>query len=203
MSLNLYFYEIYDIILERKRIGVDRVKHEVKCRLCGQYFDAQLDGLDTVYVMPARNYYYHKTCYDNWKKANLNEDEQWRDRIYDYLAHDLKIKYDFFKCEAFFKSFIKSEKKGTYKGCYFALKYFYEIQGGDREKSYGGLGIIPYVYAKSTEYWSRKEQENRGIVASIEEEIKKREELRAKAPSRTAKKEKVQVKPKWNLEDIE
>ena len=95
MPLNLYFYEIYDIILERKRIGVDRVKHEVKCRLCGQYFDAQLDGLDTVYVMPAKNYYYHKTCYDNWKKANLNEDEQWRDRIYDYLAHDLKIKYDF------------------------------------------------------------------------------------------------------------
>ena len=164
MPLNLYFYEIYDIILERKRIGVDRVKHEVKCRLCGQYFDAQLDGLDTVYVMPAKNYYYHKTCYDNWKKANLNEDDQWRDRIYDYLAHDLKIKYDFFKCEAFFKSFIKSEKKGTYKGCYFALKYFYEIQGGDREKSYGGLGIIPYVYAKSTEYWSRK---NKKIVASL------------------------------------
>lgn len=95
MPLNLYFYEIYDIILKRKRIGVDRVKHEVKCRLCGQYFDAQLDGLDTIYVMPAKNYYYHKTCYDNWKKANLNEDDQWRDRIYDYLAHDLKIKYDF------------------------------------------------------------------------------------------------------------
>lgn len=101
------------------------------------------------------------------------------------------------------QKFYQIREKGTYKGCYFALKYFYEIQGGDREKSYGGLGIIPYVYAKSTEYWSRKEQENRGIVASIEEEIKKREELRAKTPSRTVKKEKTQAKPKWNLEDIE
>lgn len=178
-------------------------KHNVKCRICGEYFDAQLKDLDIVYVMPSKGWYYHKKCYDGWKKSTPDEDEQWKLRIYDYLAHDIKISYNYFKCEKFLEGFIKRDKKGTYKGCFFALKYFYEIEHGDRSKANGGVGIIPYIYSRSVEYWTQKEKENRGIIASIEDELKKREKLSASSPARRMKKEKQKKEPKWNLEDIE
>ena len=35
-------------------------KHIVICRCCKQKFDAQIEDKDKIWVMPSKNYYYHK-----------------------------------------------------------------------------------------------------------------------------------------------
>lgn len=34
-----------------------------------------------------------------------------------------------------------------------ALIYFYEVQGNDKKKANGGIGIIPYIYRTAYEYY--------------------------------------------------
>ena len=34
-----------------------------------------------------------------------------------------------------------------------ALKYFYEIKGNDVKDAHGGIGIIPYIYQESYDYY--------------------------------------------------
>lgn len=43
----------------------------------------------------------------------------------------------------------------TYGGIYDALRYFYEVKGGDKEKAYEGIGIVPYMYAEAKKYYSK------------------------------------------------
>lgn len=176
-------------------------KHLVTCRACKERFDAQLAGADTEWVMPSKGWYYHKICYENIKKGNLKSDEDWKKRIYDFIAHDLKVSYDFHLCEAQLKKFVEKDRIGTYKGIFYALKYFYEVKKNDWEKGHGGIGIIPFIYSESTEYWTRKETNERGTLAGIEEQLRKREaqeKITLKKTSKTPKK-----KSRWNLEDIE
>ena len=99
-----------------------------QCRLCKIEIDKEKDD----WVMPSRNYYNHKKCYENWKKAQPDNDEAYVDLIYDFIARDLKVTYDYWVCEAQRKKFLK--EKMTNKGILFALKYFYEVKHGDWEK---------------------------------------------------------------------
>ena len=46
-----------------------------QCRLCKIEIDKEKDD----WVMPSRNYYYHKKCYENWKKAQFKNDEEYVD----------------------------------------------------------------------------------------------------------------------------
>ena len=101
-----------------------------QCRLCKIEIDKEKDD----WVMPSRNYYYHRKCYDNWKKAQPDNDEGYIDLIYDFISRDLKVTYDYWVCEAQRKKFLK--EKMTNKGILFALKYFYEIKHGDWEKGH-------------------------------------------------------------------
>ena len=115
-------------------------KHIVTCRICKEKFDAQEEQKGLTWIMPSKNFYYHKECYDNWKaQSDVNvkrNDEIYIEYIYDYLARDLKVEYDYYMCEAQRKNFV--EKKGyTNKGIFFTLKYFYEIKKGEWEKSHG------------------------------------------------------------------
>ena len=41
-----------------------------KCRVC----DLPIDKTKDDWIMPSKNYYYHKNCYDNWKKAQFTSD---------------------------------------------------------------------------------------------------------------------------------
>jgi hypothetical protein len=119
-----------------------------KCRLCNIEIDKEKDD----WVMPSKNYYYHRQCYKNWKKAELKDDEDYVDLIYDFIARDLKVTYDWWVCEAQRKKFIK--EKMTNKGILFAVKYFYEVKHGDWEKGHGGIGIVPFIYGDACEYWA-------------------------------------------------
>lgn len=137
------------------------------CRLCKIEINKEKDD----WIMPVRNYYYHRNCYKDWKEAEHVNDEDYIELIYDFIARDLKVKYNYHVCEAQRKKFIKDNKM-TNKGILFALKYFYEIKHGDWEKGYGGIGIIPFIYTESCAYWAAQERKSKGIIAEIEHQMR-------------------------------
>ena len=62
----------------------------------------------------------------------------------------------------------------TAKGIYFTLRYFYEIEKGDKTKSENGIGIVPHVYERGTCYWGERNLRDKGICARIEAQILQR-----------------------------
>ena len=160
-----------------------------QCRLCKIEIDKEKDD----WVMPSRNYYYHKKCYENWKKAQLEDDEEYVDLIYDFISRDLKVTYDWWICEAQRKKFIKNDKM-TNKGILFALKYFYEVKHGDWEKGHGGIGIIPFVYNDSCAYWAARERRSAGTIAEIERQ------MREAAARKKVRIQRHETKPKYTID---
>lgn len=146
--------------------------HYVTCRLCKEKFDAKPEDKNITWIMPSKNFYYHLKCYQEFKgKASVSaEDADWVELIYDYLARDLHVSYNFHMCETQRKSFIK-KNNFTNKGIFFALKYFYEVKHGDWGRSGGGIGIIPFIYEESCNYWVTKESKERGIIERITQQM--------------------------------
>ena len=138
-----------------------------KCRVCDLPIDKEKDD----WIMPSKNWYYHKKCYDEWKRAEFKDDEDYIDMIYDFIARDLKVSYNWHLCEVQRKKFIK-ENKMTNKGILFALKYFYEVKKGDWEKGHGGIGIIPFIYNDSCAYWAARERKSEGTIKEIERQMR-------------------------------
>lgn len=174
-------------------------QHIVTCRICKEKFDAVESLRDIDWIMPSKNWYYHARCYKEWKDKNHTNDADWKDRIYDFIARDLKVSYDYHLCEAQLDKYIKKDKIATYKGIYFTLKYFYEIKHGDWRKGHGGLGIIPFIYQEAVQYWIEKENRERGTIDAIERQIREREAVQTIVykEKKVAKKKKL-----WNLEDF-
>ena len=168
----------------------------VHCRLCGN--DINKANVES-WVMPSKNWYYHKECYETWakKKKGVNDlkhnaDESvWKEAIYDYLKKDLKIDLDFSKFHSQFENFLA--KGYTPKGIFFTLKYIYDIKKCDTTKAQGGIGLVSHLYNEGCNYWCKKEIENKGIcdriVAQLEA-FKNREriEVLKKQTSRRGKK---------------
>lgn len=156
--------------------------HIVTCRICKAKIDT--DKTDD-WIMPTKNYYYHKTCYEDFgrkkgaiKEGDINielDDEMWFSAVYDYLKKDLKIVPNFTKLSSQWKNYLK--KGMTAKGIYFTLRYFYEIQKGDTSKSEEGIGIVPYIYDEGTCYWGERNQRDKGICDRIEKQILQAREL--------------------------
>lgn len=157
----------------------------VTCRLCGKKDidrNVQVEGKD--WVMRSRNYFYHKSCFDEWVsgKNELNStkaDNTWADYAWAYLQDEKHIHLNYEKFRAQWNSFLK--KNMTSKGIYFCLKYFYDVKHGDCEKSQEGIGIVPYIYREGTQYWVAREEKEKGICARIEQQLKE------KAAQRTVK----------------
>lgn len=164
----------------------------VHCRVCKEEIDRNIDPDGKTWIMASKNYFYHKTCYDSWKKAKYSNDDDYIDLIYDFISRDLKVSYDYHMCEAQRKKFIK-ENKMTNKGILFALKYFYEVKHGDWEKGHGGIGIIPFVYTDSCAYWSALERRTTGIIADIERQMREAAERRQAVVQKKIEPRKFQV----------
>ena len=144
----------------------------VECRICHvRDIDRNADPNGETWIMPSRNYFYHRDCYKNWKEAEHVDDEDYVELIYDYIARDLRVKYDYHVCEAQRKKFIKDNKM-TNKGILFALKYFYEVKHGDWSKGHGSIGILPFIYSESCAYWAAQERKNKGIIERIEQQMR-------------------------------
>lgn len=144
------------------------------CRICKEEIDKELDN----WVMPSKGWYYHKTCYETWKQSTPATDEEYRAFIFDFIARDLKVSYDYHMCKAQIDKFVKEGK--TVKGIFFTLKYFYEIKGGDWNKGHGGIGIVPFVYNEACTYWYNKEKKTKGVVAEIERQMREAEQRQKK-----------------------
>jgi hypothetical protein len=177
--------------------------HIVKCRWCGIQFDTDILDVNK-WVSPSNRVYYHKDCYDEklkpgsvkptTKENEQNEFQTWRDNIFDLIQRDLKGSCDFARITQMMTNYKIQHKDWTYKGMYYALRWFYIIKKNDWSKSNGAIGILPYIYYEGTEYWRQKEKENRGIVQSIEEQITKIKNIPIIEISHSKKKKKRGVK---------
>ena len=117
-------------------------KHLVKCLVCGQTFDANVEP----YKMKGRRYI-HLNC-------KLDED---KDKLINYIKQ--LFNYDVLpaKVNRQLQKYIK-ENAYTYSGIYDALVYWYEVKHGDIEKANGGIGIVEYIYEESHKYWQSIEE---------------------------------------------
>lgn len=176
----------------------------VHCKICKQAFnrlDPKLvEGVD--WIKPTNRVYYHKKCYDDFakKKGQIGKDgiefeaEEaiWKTATEDYLKRDLKISIDYKRFNSQWKRFI--EKNGyTPKAIYFTIRYFYDVCKGLTEKSEGGIGIVSHVYDDAGEYWSKRHQTDKSIVARLEEQIKKDAAQKAKIVFQQKKKKEQKV----------
>lgn len=162
------------------------------CRICHYPIDVKKEKEGVDWIMPSRGWYFHKECYETWK-AQPATDQDWIDMIFDFLARDLKVSYNYHLCKAQIDKFWK-ESKINPKGIYFTLKYFYEIKHNSFEKGHGGLGIVPYVFADAKNYWIEQEQKKRGFMQSLENEMKERKIIKVIRKTKS--------KEKYNLDDI-
>jgi hypothetical protein len=109
------------------------------------------------------------------------------------------MKMDFSKIESQWRAFTKPERKMTPKGIYFALRYYYEVQKGDKEKALGGIGIVANIYNDAAKYWVDLENRKAGTLEAIIEQIKSREVRPIQTFVRTEKKK---DKSKFSLNDV-
>jgi len=174
--------------------------HNVQCRLCRNRFDTEKEE----FTLVGQKSYYHKECYEKWVKnrnhATASGDEDfWKESVIDYLYRDIKMSIDFAKLDNQWKLFTKPERKMTPKGIYFALRYYYDVMKGDKEKALGGIGIVPNIYKDAAQYWVDLENRKAGTLDAIIEQIKSRESR----PVRTiVRKEDKKDKSKFKLDEI-
>lgn len=142
------------------------------CRICHYPIDVkkEVEGID--WIQPSRGWYFHRICYDTWKAAPAT-DEEWVAMIFDFLARDMKVSYNYHLCKAQIDKFWK-ENKINPKGIYFALRYFYEVKHNPWEKGHGGLGIVPYVFDDAKAYWIEQERKKRGFMKLLEQQTKEK-----------------------------
>ena len=159
-------------------------KAMVECRVCKQKFNRLdpnlIEGVD--WVKPVNLHYYHKKCYEDFakKKGQIGkdgielevDDMVWKAAVEDYLKRDLKISIDYPRFNSQWKKYVEKDGRKP-KGIYFTLKYFYDIRKNSPEKSEGGIGIVSWIYEEAAEYWGKRNQEDKGIIARLEEQIKK------------------------------
>lgn len=152
----------------------------VMCRECKQRFEKKPDGENVTWIMPSKNWYYHKDCYQKWIEKRLNKknveekkkDDEYRVEIFDYLQRDLKVNFNGAKVGTQIRAFLNQGM--TLKGILFCLIYCYEIKKLDWDKSSDGIGIIPYVYEESKNYWQNMVNRQANILQEYETQIKTR-----------------------------
>ena len=173
-------------------------KQIVHCRICKNEIDKDNDD----WVMPSRNWYYHKECYENWRKKEseltaVANDEEWFGLMWTYLTREIRFPANYQKIKKQWDSFLK--KNMTAKGIFFGVKYIYDIKRIDFEKADGGIGLLPYIYIESAEYWQKKENSNRGICNKIVAQLKAQME-QEKITVKQVKKNKRTTK--YSLDDV-
>lgn len=148
-------------------------KHVVKCSICGQPFDA--NGEEFVKTCKGRRYAHLKCSQD--REANISQEEKDKKELEEYIINLLKIDYIDARIGKQIKQY-KEEYNFTYSGMRKALIYFYEIKGHSIEKANGGIGIIPYIYRDSYNYYfSLWEAQQRNETKILKEYIPEVEEV--------------------------
>lgn len=127
------------------------------------------------------------------------EDNEWYEALRYYLGHILKAEINWPKFKVQWNALLKQKK--TAKGIYFSIRYFYEVAGGNVEKSQGGIGIVSYIYQESCDYWNNRFEHDCSIIEKITEQAKIQAQRKVETVRQSSKKS---VKRKViSLDDIE
>lgn len=151
--------------------------HIIQCRICRVKFDTEKEP----FVLVGQKSYYHKECYEEWVRnrnqagTSYGDENFWKESVIDFLYRDVMMSIDFAKLNKQWELFTKPERKMTPKGIYFALRYHFEVQHGDKTKAQGGIGIVPSIYNEAAEYWVNLENRKAGTIDAIIEQIKARD----------------------------
>lgn len=154
-------------------------RQPVICRECKKKIDRDelIEGID--WIMPSKNWFYHKSCYETWVKNRadsiknveaVREDNEYRIEIYDYLQRHLKVKFDGGKVGTQLNLMLK--KKRTLKGIYFSLIYWFDILGNLWDDKYDGIWIAELKYDEAREYWSNRAINDHELLHKVETQIK-------------------------------
>lgn len=148
----------------------------VKCRICKQPINKKVEQEGIDWIMPSKGWYYHVECYNTWKGKSTADtvasDKEWEEYIFDFLKRDLRMDYNYMRCKGMIDKYLKNGM--TMKGIFLSLKYFYEVQKGDKEKANGGIGIVPHVYEDAKQYWITQIIKKQDILSIIEKQMKDR-----------------------------
>lgn len=121
--------------------------HKVKCKYCGVEFDRDKESF--IQISPRR--YAHPKCH---QEADNNKSQEQKDQeeLEKYIMKLFNETYLNARVKKQIKDF-KEEYNYTYSGMLKTLIYWYEVKGNSIEKANGGIGIIPYVYKDSMNYY--------------------------------------------------
>ena len=121
--------------------------HYVKCRICGERFDADIEPVEK----HGKTWYAHKKCYDEREAAKTQEEKD-LDHLMQYCAELYGRLFNYNQTLRLAKSY--HEKNGfSFSGIERTMKYVYEIKKEPIEKGNGSIGIVPYMYDKAYNYW--------------------------------------------------
>lgn len=175
--------------------------HIIQCRLCKTRFDTEKEP----FILIGQRAYYHQKCYNEWIRGRNNaktigDEEFWKESLIDYLYRDVKMSIDFSKLNNQWENFTKPERKMTPKGLYFAIRYYYDVLHGDKNKALGGIGIVANIYNESAQYWTDLETRREGTIEAIIQQIKDRGARPVHQIVQNTKKETNKIK--FTLDDI-
>jgi hypothetical protein len=123
------------------------VTHFVICPYCKQRFNR--DKEPTVQVSAKR--YAHKECAEKYE-ASKSQEERDLETLKEYINKLFNNNYDHAKVQRQLKEY-KEKYNYSYSGILKTLVYWYEIKENSLEKANSGIGIVPYIYEQSMQYY--------------------------------------------------
>jgi hypothetical protein len=120
--------------------------HLVKCRICGETFDADKEP-----AFKKGRWYAHQTCYDEREAAKTKEEKDF-DMLLEYCSQLFGRLFDYPRTMRLAKSY-HEKNNFSYSGMIRTMQYVYEIKKEPIEKGNGSIGIVPYMYDEAYRYF--------------------------------------------------
>lgn len=143
----------------------------VKCAHCGCNMDK-----DSSIRYKDKNY--HPECCREVKE---------KEKVTDYICSLFNLKKPGPRNYTLLKRYIEQEGY-TYKGIFYSLKYFYEVQKHDTKKSNESIGIVPYVYEEAQKYFEELESKREKIKDAVPQVDTQKVTVKVHANQNTKKK---------------
>ena len=143
--------------------------HPVKCYYCEKTFDRDKVPFKTI-PFGKKFRYAHEVCPEPPSEERQKQIDE--DNFFQVVKRIYGPNYDYHLIETQGLTYI-NKYNYTWTEMGKALHWFYEIQKGSKENSYGGIGIIPYIYDKAKAYYEKMDnaQEKNNKVGSVREPV--------------------------------
>ena len=143
--------------------------HKVKCKYCGIVFDRDREPFKQI----SERRYAHLACAVAAEKEKTQAEIDKAD-LEKYIMELLEEEYITPRVRKQINDYVE-QYNFTYSGIKKALVYFYEVQGNDKKKANGGIGIVPYIYRTAYEYyyslWLANQKNENKVISSYKPEV--------------------------------